>query len=217
MNRKLLLISLSIFLLTFLVLILLLYFRLQGTDISLTTSQTGLPSVTLESLDASQIKDIELIAPQPGDHITKAEVPGGGVLYDIEGSFVTPFEEHPSGIITADFVVKGDPLNRSFSAGIGSLDGNSFYGEIDSQAKASNWIVVRTDSIPQRIGIGEPVQIRIKIPIIGSDEQKIATREDISRVENIFDAMIYEFRNQDFKQQIPENLGLQAERVGLIK
>jgi hypothetical protein len=99
----------------------------------------------------------------PNDPIVKRMIPDdGGVVYDLVGNFSDKLEK-PGKLLTGEFIVEGDPLERKIKVFIGGADGKTFFGTYEGSFEGkSTWKAVSSEIVYEIVKTSEPVIIRLK-------------------------------------------------------
>jgi hypothetical protein len=151
----------------------------------------------------------------PGDPIEKRNISGGGASYQIEGSFVEKLEKK-NELLTGQFVIKGDVLEREIKVFLGYINGTVAYGTYeDTFDSESKWKLISSDLVTELIGPGEPVVIRYVLQPNANDDIKI--NKYMKSMEEVMDALIYDFQRKEFLLELPENFIITSSHIGVIK
>jgi len=155
-----------------------------------------------------------LFAPRPDVPITKTiTTEKDGIVYELEGKFTGKLEKSDK-LLTGTFVLKNDPLERRIRVFVGRINGNTLFGTYDGSFNdESTWKSTSSDIVLELVKVGEPVRIRINLPLNDNLGLKKYTKER----EDVLDTLIREFQIDEFSYEIPADFVLVADRLGVIR
>ena len=135
-----------------------------------------------------------------------------GIAYDIEGHFteklVAEFD-----LLVGNFIIKGDPRKTEIKTYIGNLQGETLFGTYaESFERGSNWTFKPSGEVAEEIKPEETVIIKFRLVGEGG-----VGKEYIERTEKIMDTIIRDFQSGEYVYDIPADLLILSERIGIIR
>ena len=157
--------------------------------------------------------EIGVISQGQDDPIKKTNSPDGDrIIYEIEGSLAGEFVRQGI-LLKAEFIIRGDLLERKIPLYLGAVDGTSSFGSYEGSFRSdSTWVKTALGVISQEIEPGEPLIIKVEYPVTGS-QSDLKTRKH----EEILDGLIVEFTKEEYAYQIPSDFELTATRIGVLR
>lgn len=138
-----------------------------------------------------------------------------GINYRVRGAFTALNKNEEDNLISGEFVVEDDPLNRELSVIVGMANGNVMFVEYDGSFD-SDWHAeeVLSEDVVGKVTIGELVELKFKMPFSRSNSSSV--NEYIKEREDLMDTIIFEFQTGEFEKEMPD-IKFYSESLGVVR